>query len=44
MNGNLDVKSYGDILHRSWVFRSVGYGHDASWWKDSVIELEDDRL
>ena len=39
VNGNLDTKSYGDILHRSWVFRSVGYGHDATWWKDFVSNL-----
>lgn len=39
INGNLDVKSYGDILHRSWVFRSVGYGHDVTWWKDFVSNL-----
>jgi len=39
VNGNLDTKSYGDILHRSWVFRSVGYGHDESWWKDFVSNL-----
>jgi sugar phosphate isomerase/epimerase len=34
LNGNLDTTSYGDILNRSWVFRSVGYGHDVAWWKD----------
>lgn len=39
VNGNLDIKSYGDILHRSWVFRSVGYGHDVAWWKDFVSTL-----
>jgi len=39
VNGNLDTKSYGDILHRSWVFRSVGYGHDTIWWKDFVSSL-----
>jgi sugar phosphate isomerase/epimerase len=33
-NGNLDTKSYGDIKNRSWVFRSVGYGHGIEWWKD----------
>lgn len=33
-NGNLDTKSYGDIGARSWVFRSVGYGHGIDWWKD----------
>ena len=39
VNGNLDTKSYGDVLQRSWVFRSVGYGHDAQWWKDFVSNL-----
>ena len=39
INGNLDTKSYGDELHRSWVFRAVGYGHDATWWKDFVSNL-----
>jgi sugar phosphate isomerase/epimerase len=34
LNGNLDAKSYGDISGRSWVFRSVGYGHGVEWWKD----------
>ncbi len=34
LNGNLDTKSYGDIAKRSWVFRSVGYGHGVEWWKD----------
>ncbi|MDI9639453.1 sugar phosphate isomerase/epimerase [Kamptonema cortianum] len=38
-NGNLDTKSYGDILNRSWVFRSVGYGHGVEWWKDFVSNL-----
>jgi sugar phosphate isomerase/epimerase len=39
LNGNLDTKSYGDILSRSWVFRSVGYGHSLSWWKDFASTL-----
>jgi len=38
-NGNLDTISYGDIARRSWVFRSVGYGHDEAWWKDFVSVL-----
>ncbi|MBN9500164.1 MAG: xylose isomerase [Armatimonadetes bacterium 55-13] len=38
-NGNLDTKSYGDILGRSWVFRSVGYGHGVEWWKDFCSNL-----
>ncbi len=39
LTGNLDTKSFGDILHRSWVFRSVGYGHSEFWWKDFVSNL-----
>lgn len=39
LNGNLDAKSYGDIAERSWVFRSVGYGHGIEWWKDFVSML-----
>ncbi len=38
-NGVLDTKSYGDILNRSWVFRSVGYGHGVEWWKEFVSVL-----
>jgi sugar phosphate isomerase/epimerase len=38
-NGNLDTKSYGDILERSWVFRSCGYGHGLDWWKDFCSNL-----
>ncbi|CAN5552047.1 sugar phosphate isomerase/epimerase [soil metagenome] len=39
LNGNLDTKSYGDIDKRSWVFRSVGYGHSTEWWKDFCSAL-----
>ncbi len=39
INGNLDVKSYGAISERSWVFRSVGYGHSQEWWNDFVTTL-----
>lgn len=39
LNGNLDTKSYGDIGGRSWVFRSVGYGHGVEWWKDFCSTL-----
>jgi sugar phosphate isomerase/epimerase len=38
-NGNLDTKSYGEITKRSWVFRSVGYGHTLGWWKDFCSTL-----
>ncbi|MCL2532062.1 MAG: sugar phosphate isomerase/epimerase [Oscillospiraceae bacterium] len=39
INGVLDTKAYGDELHRSWIFRSVGYGNDANYWKDIVSNL-----
>lgn len=39
VNGVLDVKPYGDEINRSWVFRSVGYGNDALYWKDIVSNL-----
>ena len=39
VNGVLDTKHYGDELHRSWVFRSVGYGNDMTYWRDMVSNL-----
>jgi len=39
VNGVLDVKHYGDELNRSWVFRTVGYGHDQQTWKDMFSML-----
>ena len=38
-NGVLDTKHYGDELHRSWVFRTVGYGNNESYWRDMVSNL-----
>ena len=39
VNGVLDTKNFTDELHRSWIFRSVGYGHDYTVWKDIVSNL-----
>lgn len=39
INGNLDTKSYGLIEQRSWVFRTVGYGHGDEFWKPFVSML-----
>ena len=39
VNGVLDTKHYGDELNRSWIFRTVGYGHDVSYWKEIVSTL-----
>ena len=38
-NGVLDTKHYGDEINRSWIFRSVGYGHGAGVWKDIFSAL-----
>lgn len=40
VNGVLDNKSYGDILNRSWVFRTVGYGHGKDVWNDIISMLK----
>jgi sugar phosphate isomerase/epimerase len=39
VNGVLDTKSYSDEIHRSWIFRTVGYGHGYEFWKDFVSTL-----
>ena len=39
IDGTLDTRSYSDEIHRSWIFRSIGYGHDELFWKDFVSQL-----
>jgi sugar phosphate isomerase/epimerase len=39
VNGVLDTKSYKRLPERSWIFRSVGWGHDVLHWKQLVSEL-----
>lgn len=38
-NGVLDTKSFTDFQNRSWMFRSLGYGHDATLWKQILSAL-----
>ncbi len=38
-NGVLDTKSYSEMAKRSWLFRSVGWGHDELAWKGIVSAL-----
>jgi len=38
-NGVLDLERYSDVANRSWVFRSVGDGHDVLFWKRFVSAL-----
>ena len=39
LSGVLDTKKYSDERNRSWIFRSVGYGHDAGWWGEFISTL-----
>jgi len=38
-NGVIDLGADGRVEDRSWLFRTVGYGHDAQWWKALVSAL-----
>lgn len=40
INGCNDAKPYSDEINRSWIFRTVGYGHDYQTWKDIVSNLK----
>ena len=39
VNGVIDAKSYRRMNERSWLFRSVGWGHDELEWKRIVSAL-----
>ncbi len=38
-NGVLDTKHYGNVVDRSWSFRTVGYGTGERQWRDFVSAL-----
>ena len=40
LNGGLDTKSYREVTKRSWVFRTVGYGHGEDVWKEIISTLQ----
>ncbi len=40
VNGVLDTKPYSDEKNRSFLFRTVGYGHGAEFWTDLVSTLQ----
>jgi sugar phosphate isomerase/epimerase len=39
VNGVLDGKRYDRILERAWTFRTVGFGHGESVWRDMLSAL-----
>jgi sugar phosphate isomerase/epimerase len=38
-NGVLDTKQYTNEKERSWIFRTVGYGHGLEFWRALISEL-----
>ncbi|MFQ9510146.1 MAG: sugar phosphate isomerase/epimerase family protein [Lachnospiraceae bacterium] len=38
-NGVLDTERYANEINRSWIFRTVGYGHGKEYWKDIISNL-----
>ncbi len=40
VNGVLDTQSLADIKNRSWIFRTVGYGHGKAVWNDIISTLK----
>lgn len=39
LNGVLDPKPHSELARRSWLFRTVGYGHGVDFWCDFVSAL-----
>ena len=39
INGVLDTKTFDHIKERSWVFRTIGYGHGEEVWRAIFSEL-----
>ena len=40
VNGVLDTKPLDDVMGRSWIFRTVGYGHGKEVWNDIISTLK----
>jgi sugar phosphate isomerase/epimerase len=41
VNGVLDATPFGRLAERAWSFRTVGYGHDALFWRQFVSTLRE---
>lgn len=39
LNGGLDTRPMGKAGIRAWDYRTVGFGHDAHWWRDFISTL-----
>jgi sugar phosphate isomerase/epimerase len=41
LTGVLDPRPWDDPDHRSWIFRTIGHGHSASFWGPFIKALQD---
>lgn len=41
LNGVLDTTPLEDVANRSWLFRTVGYGHDGLFWRSFISALRE---
>lgn len=39
LNGVLDTTNFTDMKNRSWMFRTLGYGHSETLWKQIISAL-----
>ncbi len=39
VNGYCDARPYTDLMHRSWIFRTCGYGHGDDFWRPFISML-----
>jgi len=37
--GGIDMRPMGLVTERPWAYRTVGFGHDALWWRGFVSAL-----
>ena len=40
VNGVLDTKNLGNLTERSWIFRTIGYGHGPEVWNSIISALK----
>ena len=41
LNGVLDATPFADVAHRSWIFRTVGQGQPATFWRSFLSALKE---
>ena len=39
VNGGIDTRSLDRVGERAWGYRTLGYGHGETWWRQFVSAL-----